>query len=76
LKIIRLRSEEHQRPEGSEPLDPPEEGSNPLFQNNSSMLSFETIRRTFPKEDLQDAHFWKSGSLTPTPNPQPRPIGC
>ena len=31
LKIIRRRSEEHQRPEGSEPLDPPEEGCNPLF---------------------------------------------
>jgi hypothetical protein len=53
LKVIRLCSEEHQRPEGSEPLELPEEGSNPLFQNNSRRLSEEQHQQIFLEEDCQ-----------------------
>ena len=51
VKVIRLCSEEHQRPEGSEPLDLPEEGSNPLFQNNLKAIlsnNRQTIRQGGP----------------------------
>ena len=52
LKTVRLCSEEHQRPEGSEPLELPEEGSNPLFQNNSRRLSEEHTSKSSWKKTV------------------------
>jgi hypothetical protein len=75
LKVIRLCSEEHQRPEGSEPLELPEEGSNPLFQNNSRRPSEEQHPQTFLEEDRQPP-FPANRHLTATANQQPILSGC
>jgi hypothetical protein len=70
LKAIRLCSEEHQRPEGSEPLELPEEGSNPLFQNNSRRPSEEQHPQIFLEEDPSAP---VSGRPTPSPDDKPSP---
>ena len=75
MKTVRLCSEEHQRPEGSEPLELPEEGSNPLFQNNSRRLSEEHTSKSSWKK-IASLPFPADRRLTATVNQQPILNGC
>ena len=75
MKTVRLCSEEHQRPEGSEPLELPEEGSNPLFQNNLLRLSEEHTSKSSWKK-IVSPPFPANRHPIATVNQQPILSGC